>query len=166
MKRFAFLILTLVVCSSLSAQDVLTVVYATSDDGFVNVRKSPSSKATILSKVYAFSHGLGNGVLHGQRGNWSRVSVGRVDGWAYTKYLGMMTWFDGQGRRQLIANRGITPIYTDNYADGESYNYYGYVKKGTILADQFQEDDGYYILTTAHDNLYIKKEHAIVVNVR
>ena len=36
---------TLMMCGFLWSQEVFTVVYATSDDGFVNVRQRPSAKS-------------------------------------------------------------------------------------------------------------------------
>lgn len=165
MKRIAILFVMLIAFCGVRAQDVLTVVFATSDDGFVNVRKNPSTKSAVLSKVWALHHGMGNGVLRGHKGNWSYVSVDNVYGWAYTKYLGTMTWFTGTEPRQLIAGRERTTIYTDDYRDGTSDRFFTTVKKGTVLADNFDENDEYYVLTTAHDNLYIRKSDAFVVNV-
>ena len=61
--------------------NIFTVVYAISDDGFVNVRETPSAKAAILDTLWMAFHGLGNGVLvEGQEG-WSKVSVGEHVGW-------------------------------------------------------------------------------------
>ena len=145
------------------SQQVFTVVYATSDDGFVNVRQRPSTKAPVLAKLYMFSHGLGNGTLRGQNGNWSKVSVGNVTGWAYNKYVGTQDWYQGQGHDKLVAIRDNTPIYGESYKDG-SKHLFTTVSKGTIIADQYEEDEQYYILTTAHDNLYIRKNDVKVVS--
>ena len=46
------------------------------------------------------------------------------------------------------------------YAD--DYPLFTTVKKGTILGDHFEAYKGYYLLKTAHDNLYIKKEDVII----
>ena len=117
MKRFFSIMAALMVGCAIWAQDVLTVVYATSDDGFVNVRKNPSMKAPVLTKLYVFSHGLGQGVLRGKSGNWGKVSVGKTTGWAYSKYVGEQTWYEGNGQPKLVATKASTPIYTDNYKD-------------------------------------------------
>ena len=142
--------------------EVLTVVHATSDDGFLNVRSQPSTKAPVLTKLWMLSHGMGNGVLREKGEKWSKVSVGDVTGWVYTKYMGSQTWYDGKGATKLIAARDNTPIYGENYADADDYPLFTTVGKGTILGDHYEEYQGYYLLRTAHDNLYIKKEDAIV----
>ena len=158
------MILTALVMSSVMwAQNVFTVVYATSDDGFVNVRKRPSTSAPVISKVWMFSHGLGNGVLRGQSGNWSKVSVGNDTGWAYTKYLGTLNWYKNDGRPRLVANKTQTPIFVESMEDGSKHPLFTTVPKGTIIADDFTEDGGYYMLMTAHDNLFIRKSDAIIV---
>lgn len=164
MKRFLAIFATIALCGVIHAQSVFTVVYATSDDGFVNVRSLPSNKGRVLTKLWMFNHGLGNGVLLGQKGNWSKVSVGKVTGWAYSKYVGTQTWYKGDGSPRLVATRENTPIYGENYKDGgEPLPLFATVKKGTILGDTFTEDGKYYMLTTAHDNLYIRKSDAKVV---
>ena len=68
MKRILLSFGLLLMCSALWSQktitpDVLTVVYATSDDGFLNVRERPSSKAKILDRLPLQFHGLGRGIL-------------------------------------------------------------------------------------------------------
>ena len=144
------------------APEVLTVVYATSDDGYLNVRSQPSTKGDILTKLWMQSHGMGNGVLREKGEKWSKVSVGDVIGWVFTKYMGSQTWYDGKGATKLIAARDNTPVYGENYADADEYPLFTTVKKGTILGDHYEEYQGYYLLKTAHDNLYIKKEDVII----
>ena len=163
MKRFFSVLAALMMGCVIWAQDVFTVVYATSDDGFVNVRQKPSMKAPVLTQLYVFSHGLGQGVLRGKSGNWCKVSVGNVTGWAYGKYIGEQTWYEGNGEPRLVATKVNTPIYTDNYKDGGSDVLFTTVRKGTVIADQFKEEGIYYVLVTAHDNLYIKKTDARIV---
>ena len=164
MKRFLVFFAALMMGATMWAQQVFTVVYATSDDGFVNVRQRPSTKAPVLTKLYMFSHGLGSGVLRGQSGNWSKVSVGNVTGWAYSKYVGTQDWYQGQGHDKLVALRDNTPIYREDFKDGSTDLLFSTVSKGTIIADQYEENEEYYILTTAHDNLYIKKTDVRVVS--
>ena len=163
MKRFLVFLAALTMGATMWAQQVFTVVYATSDDGFVNVRQRPSTKAPVLTKLYMFSHGLGSGVLRGQSGSWSKVSVGNVTGWAYSKYVGTQDWYRGQGHDKLVAIRDNTPIYRESMEDGSRHLIFSTVSKGTIIADEYQEDEQYYILVTAHDNLFIKKSDVKVM---
>ena len=163
MKRLIIFFAALAMCGTIWSQEVFTVVHATSDDGFVNLRSRPSSKAPVLSKVYQMFHGLGNGVLRGQQGAWSKVSVNNVTGWAYTKYLGKQDWFTGEGDSILIANKENTPIYMDNLSDDDEDVVFTTVKKGTILADQFEKNETHYILITGHDYLFIRHEDAKVM---
>lgn len=164
MKRILLFFAALTMGATMWAQQVFTVVYATSDDGFVNVRQRPSTKSPVLTQLYQFSHGLGSGVLRGQSGNWSKVSVGNVTGWAYSKYVGTQDWYRGQGHDKLVAIRDNTPIYCESMEDGSKHPLFTTVSKGTIIADEYQEDEEYFILVTAHDNLFVKKRDVKVVS--
>ena len=168
MKRFLtlFFLVTFAITNSLQAQRVFTVVYATSDDGFVNVRSQPSNKGRVLTKLYMFSHGLGSGVLCGQKGNWSKVRVGDVTGWAYSKYVGQQNWYSGKGLTKLVAASARTPIYGEDYSDAGVRPLFTTVSKGTVIADEYQEEGDYYVLITAHDYLFIRKSDVKVVRVR
>ena len=157
------IIATLAISASMWSQEVFTVAFAVSDDGFVNVRERPSSKARVLTKLYMFSHGLGEGVLRGKSGNWTKVSVGKTTGWAYTKYVGTMNWYKGTGSPRLVAALPNTPIYRESMEDAAKHPLFTTVKKGTVIADKFEEDGEYYVLITAHDNLFIKKTDAKIV---
>lgn len=139
---------------------VLTVVYATSSDGFMNVREEPTTKSKILTQLYGQMHGLGSGVLRENGDTWSKVSVGETTGWVYNKTIDYQSWYTGEGTTVLVANRDNMPVYTDNYADEGGLLLFTTVKKGTILADMFEEHNGYYELRTGHDYLFIKKEDA------
>ena len=124
----------------------------------MNVRSTPSMKGTILTKLYGQMHGMGPGVLRETGDKWSKVSVGDITGWVYNKTIGYQKWYDGTGDTVMIANREDMPIYGENYADESDYPVFTTVKKGTILADEFFEHNGYYELRTGHDYLFIKKE--------
>ena len=163
MKRFFAFIALVMLCSTLCAQQVFTVVYATSDDGFLNVRTQPSMKGKVIEKLWAFSHGLGTGIYRGEQGNWTRVSVGDVAGWVYTKYVGKQTWYKGNGKPRLVAKADFTTIYRESMADDVEHYFFGKVPRGTILADDFDQDETYYILKTVHDFLFIRKQDAEVV---
>ena len=143
--------------------EVFTVVYATSDDGFLNVRSQPSTSGAILGQLWTLSHGLGHGVLREKGERWSKVSVGDVTGWVYNGYLGTQSWYDGSGRTKLVAKREQTPIFGEDYVGDGDYPLFTTVKKGTLIADQYDEYEGYYVLKTAHDYLFIRKNDVEVV---
>lgn len=170
MKKKLFGLMALLMMQSISVQaqapDVFTVVYATSDDGFMNIRSQPSNSGKVLGKLWMLFHGLGNGVLRENGEKWSKVSIGEVTGWVYNKYIGAQTWYDGTGKYVLVANREDMPIYGENYVDdaGE-YPLFTTVSKGTVIADQYDEIEGYYVLITGHDYLFIKKGDVELVSV-
>ena len=142
---------------------VFTVVYAESDDGFLNVRSEPSMNGKVLTKLWMQDHGLGRGVLLEKGKQWSKVSVDGIEGWVYTKYLGQMTWMAGSGPK-IVANKNAV-IYCEDNAEGTLKPFYT-IPKGTIIADTFFEHsfDGveYYELRTGHDYLFVKKTDVIV----
>ena len=144
---------------------VFTVCYAVSDDGFLNVRSQPSMNGEIIGKLWMEDHGLGRGILIEKGKTWSKVRVGNVVGWVYTKYLGQTCWMAGAGPK-IVAAKPVTPIYCENNATGE-LDVFANVDKGTIIADIFFEHDfgngvKYYELRTGHDYLFVKKSDAIV----
>ena len=143
--------------------NIFTVVYATSDDGFVNVRESPSAKAAIIDTLWMMFHGLGNGVLVEEQVGWSKVSVRDHVGWVNNHFIGSQCWYYGEGDSILVAAKAPTPIYGENYADEGDYPLFTTVKKGTILADDFIIHEGYYNLLTGHDYLFIKLDDAVIV---
>ena len=62
-----------------------------------------------------------------------------------------------------MAKREQTPIYGENYEDGGDYPLFTTVKKGTLIADQYDEIEGYYVLKTGHDYLFIRKTDVEVI---
>ena len=148
---------------NLNDDNIFTVVYAISDDGFVNVRESPSAKAAILDTLWMMFHGLGNGVLIEDQEGWSKVSVGEHVGWVNNHYIDYQRWYDGEGDSILVAAKDETPLYGENYADEGDYPLFTTVKKGTILADDFIIHNGYYNLLTGHDYIFIKLDDAVIV---
>ena len=110
-------------------------------------------------------HGLGRGILLESGERWSKVKVNNdIEGWVYNKYLGYQTWYEENGKPKLVAKYAYTPLYTDNYADdGPKYIPFGTVREGTIIADEYELlEDGYYVLKTGHDYLFIKKDDVVV----
>lgn len=164
MKRLLTIFAVLAAVSfSASAQNVFTLVYATSDDGFVNVRETPSTKARVVEKVYEFSHGVGNAMVLGYSGNWTKVSCNGKVGYAYSKYLEEQTWYSASDSKRIVATTN-SRIYGEDYS-GEMGKPVAYVvKPGTIIASQYEEDGQYYVLTSAHDNLYVRKQDVKVVS--
>ena len=140
---------------------VFTVVYATSSDGFLNVRSQPSTQGEIIGRLYIKSHDLGNGVLIKQGATWSKVKVGNTTGWVYNKYLGCQTWYDGKGSKALYARHDLN-VYAENFSGEGERPIFTTLKAGTLIADRFEEEGDYYVLMTGHDNLFIKKSDAIV----
>ena len=142
---------------------VFTVVFAVSDDGYLNVRSEPSMQGRVLTKLWMEDHGLGRGVLLEKGKQWSKISVDGIVGWVYTKYLGQMTWTHGIGPK-IIATKDAV-IYCEDNAEGGFKPFYT-VSKGTIIADTFFEHSfngvEYYELRTGHDYLFIKKSDVII----
>ena len=142
---------------------VLTVVYAVSDDGYLNVRSEPSMKGEVIGKLWMQDHGLGRGVLLEKGQQWSKVSVEGTVGWVYTKYLGQMTWMAGSGPR-IVADKE-TVVWCEDNRDGDLKPFCT-VERGTVIADTYWEHsfDGveYYELRTGHDYLFVKKQDVVV----
>ena len=151
--------------SSILNGNVFTMVYTTSDDGFLNIRSKPSMEGVILGEINESYHGLGDGVLVKKGAKWSKVRKGNVEGWVSNKYLGYVKWYYGRGSSVLVANMPQTTIYLESNADEESsYVPYEKVSRGTIIADEYSENGEYYVLETAHDYLYVKKGDVIVMS--
>lgn len=141
---------------------VFTVVYATSDDGFLNVRDEPSNSGRVLTKLRQQAFGLGDGVLIEKGESWSKVLAHGEIGWCYNKYLGFQSWYTGTGRRVLMANKDNTFVYEDDWAGEGHYRVFASVKKGTIIADDYSEDEEFYYLMTADIPLMVSKSDITV----
>lgn len=156
-KVILFLMITLLAIPAM-AQNVFTVVYATSDDGYVNVRATPNAKAKIVAKVLQQNHGLGNAIVKGQGDKWTKVYCEGKVGYASTKYLGFISWYNHTGKVTLFCKKR-TPVYRENFRDGGAGDLFGYIEPNTVVADHDYSSEGdYYILKTAHDNLYVPKK--------
>ena len=143
---------------------VFTVVYAVSDDGYLNVRSKPSMQGKVLTKLWMQDHGLGRGILVEKGKQWSKISVDGIVGRVYTKYLGQTSWMFGSGPK-LVAKQNTTPIYCENTADG-GLDVFATVDMGTVIADTYFEHTfngvDYYELRTGHDYLFVKKTDVLV----
>lgn len=116
MRRIIFSFALFLTCHLLYAQKTvtpgeLTVVFAISDDGFLNVREKPSSKGKILTTLPMCFHGLGRGILLESGERWSKIVVDNIVGWVYNKYLGYQSWYSGEGKTRLVA-KNSQPPYT------------------------------------------------------
>lgn len=161
MKKIFFTFLLLCAALSAKSQKVFTVLYATSDDGFVNVRTAPNASAQKVGEIHEFMHGTGDGVLL-SRGKWHKVktSNGRV-GYANSRYLGEINWMHGS-QRTLVA-KGATPIYYESFADdGRPLTVFTTVPAGTLIANEYVDNGNYYYLQTAHDGYLVKKSSVIL----
>lgn len=146
----------------LSLKQVFTVVYATSDDGFVNIREQPSSKAKVLGELHTPFERLGEGVLIEKGDDWCKVNVRDVIGYVYTKYIGFETWYEGSGDSILVANIPKTIIYENAEVEDGPLKF-SVVEKGTILGDRFENFGEYYVLPTAGNYLLVRKEDSRIV---
>ena len=149
---------------ALDESKVFTLVYAISDDGFVNIRTQPNASSDSIGQINEMFHGLATVQLIGKSGSWSKVKDGNVVGYARTKYLGKQKFYNG-GRPCLVAATS-TPIYIESFSDDPSpYTGEGSftVSAGTIIADRYESQGNYYVLVTGHDNLYIPKKSVKIV---
>jgi len=165
MKRIFLSLCFILTCGLMWAQKELIVCYATSDDGFLNVRVEPSSKAEIITTLPMAFHGLGRGILLEKGSQWSQIQIGDKIGWVYSKYMGTQGWYTHNGKPKLVAKKIVTPLWTDNYADdGLQYLYYGSVCEGCIIADEYELlKNGYYVLKTGHDYIFVNEDDVKVV---
>ena len=162
MKRSLVLLLYLIFAGfQLYAQnrDTLTFVYATSDDGFVNVRNAPNSKAPIIDRINMFNTVLSNGILLDEKkGNWVKVATwDGKKGWANSKYLKTFTCIFGEDDYILVATAPETTIYN---SDGKKYCT---IKEGTIIADAWFYKEGEYYVISDHSTIYIPISQAKIV---
>ena len=128
---------------------------------FLNLRESPSTSSKILGRLNSKSHDLGNGVLLQNGEQWSRVRIGKTEGYVYTKYMGKQTWFDGKGASVLVARDNIN-VYSEDFSDSGRMPVFTTLKAGTVIADQFSDEGEYYRLVTGHDCLFVKKSDVVV----
>lgn len=167
MKKGLLIALLLCISSLVNAQRVFTLVYAISDDGYVNIRATLSASGKVVGQVYGMLHGLGNAEKIGQVDGWTKVKKGNVVGYARSKYLECQTWCYS-GSQRIVAKKS-TPIYGEDFS-GESATGVGgilyTVPSGTIIADTYKIYGNYYMLTSGHDNLYIPKSCVQVVRYR
>lgn len=153
--------------SNFIPETILKIPYATSNDGFVNIRSIPSNDGEILGKVSMF----GNGVILGTEIDYYKVNNGEVTGYCYSKYIDYHTWYDGAGSKRLVATKDC-PLYS-GYSEGNAAPL-ATIPVGTIIGDKFYKDnpDDYqsiiekgdcYVLNTPFDNEWkVKKSYVTV----
>lgn len=85
-------------------------VYSHSYDGFTNVRKGPSSKASVLGKL--------------RNGKEYVVVIGEVDNWLEVEYNGQV----GYVHRDYVSERPSKPVYVevDKWIEGLWYTHGGF----------------------------------------
>ena len=143
---------------------VLTMVVPTNlppGDYFVMVRQEPNANSRIITKIYDIE-GEGSAVLLAEpTGRWVRVGKYKDMGFSNSYYLKYHKWYTGKGKYQLIAD-GLVPVYQESEADPEEYDIYSnpfcYLRKGTIIADEFYETAHEYRLRLFnHNDLIVRK---------
>ena len=144
--------------------DCFTLVYATSSDGFLNVRDNNSIKSKIIDRLTEKVNGLGGALLLRKMGDWSRIWINNQVGYVYTKYMGRQIWYTGKGPRVMFANTVSTPIYREDLLDTGKMPVLTYLNIGYLIADQFREEGDYYVLDSEHENLYVKKSDVLIKN--
>lgn len=145
-----------------STTKIFKLAYAISSDGFVNVRTSPSASAQIVAKVTEPMYGLGNAVVLGYSGAWTKVKCDGKIGYAKSGYLEEMSWYTPGARKKIVAIRNAA-IYNESMEDGGIGSVIYTAPAGTIIASDYSDSGRYYVLSTAHDNLFVKKSDVKIV---
>lgn len=130
------------------------------NDYSVMVRQKPNAKSQKVMEIY-YVEGLSNAVLLADpTEKWVRVGGYKQMGFSNSYYLVNHTWYVGSGQACLIAD-GLVPVYVESMADPEDVDQYSnpfcYIKKGTLIADVFEETAHDYVLKTVHTDLLIPK---------
>lgn len=103
-------------------------------------------------------------------GDWYLIDDGGTIGYVRASEAELQSWYSGDGDAIIIAAKPKTYIYVDTYysddGDDDGVTKSGeYVPMGTILTDQIEEwGNNYYVLTTAHDYLYVHKDDVEIIS--
>ena len=150
--------------SDFTPERILKIPYATSNDGFVNLRSLPSNDGEILGKITSF----GGGVILGTEIDYYKINSNGKTGYCYNKYINFYSWYSGYGKKRLVATKDC-PLYS-GYSEGKAVPL-ATIPAGTIIGDKFYKDHpddyqsiieegDYYILNTAFDNEWkVKKSY-------
>lgn len=140
-----------------------TLVYATSSDGYLNVREEPSMKAKVIDRLNAKQGGLGEAELLKTMGEWSRIFIHGKVGYVYTKYMGKQTWYNGKGDDLMIAHSMQTPIYADEFDENGNRPIRFILNGGVVIGDKFSYPGGdYFVLTTPENYLFVKRDDVLI----
>lgn len=175
MKKLFFTLVIVLAAVAASAQTVaknsagkavkvFTMLYAESDDGFVNVRSVPNGK--VIAQINSVMYGLGDAMLL-ENGNWCKVKTtnGKI-GYANSRFLGSMTWYKGNGKRVLVAKANC-PLYREDFGKEPAGARRGKpmfrLTEGTIIADEYEYDkrSDCYVLVSAHDGIFIPRKYCV-----
>ena len=112
------------------------------------------------------NHGLSSAMLIEKCGKWWKIiseGENEISGYAYSPYLGIQNWYSGKGKKILIVKTDVNCYLEDYSGESEVGTQLWVIHAGTIIADEnFEDGETYWILNTAHDNLYIPKSQVEV----
>ena len=165
---FTLLCLGLWVPSMYAELPTYTRVYAVynGEDAFdysINVYQEPDTTSAVVQQLGAAFSGLAPAILLERAYTWSKIQMGDVVGYVECNKIDFQTWYYAEGIRVVLTAKDQTPIYADDPSGESEMIVVDYVAKNTIMTDDLILRDGYYVLETAHDNLYLKKSDVQVV---
>lgn len=132
----------------------------------VPVYEYPQPDSRKVGEVSVFYHGLCSDVLIKNLGDWYLVDSWPGDGYVQANDVLVQTWYRGDGKYIIVAAKPKTYIYIETYDDNDDDGVVRsreYVARGTIITDQIVKEGSYYVLTTAHDYLFVHKDEVELV---
>ena len=142
--------------------NVMQVGAIFADDGFVNIREEPKVHARVLGKAYRGYEGDPTVGILGKYGKWLKVQMGKIIGYADSRYVGAYNFYTGQGKYVLIAKNGCL-VKNQDYSDENKNPTIYPLKEGTIIGDSWEDADQFYYFQTGVGSCLIPKDHATVV---
>lgn len=165
MKRSFMMVLAAMMfflCGTISAScqtKVAKFVSCTSSDGFVNIRTLPNAKSPVVSKLY---NAYGQVALYmGETKNgWHKVSLNGKTGWLNGKFARMDTFVKGKGSKLVTVK--ATKIYGEDLSgEREVGSVLFVIPSGYVITDTYEDSGKFYVITTAHDGMYIRKTDVV-----